>query len=514
MTSTASSFSVLFDRDDDAAAPGAPPDYFADLHLDDIVSSVTRGREAYRLAPLFSSPLNDVATIAYRHEVFRDLEDDGPLIDLVRSFAQQVQMVRQRLAQAAKVHHHAEAGRWILDAAIAYCQAIGDLSRALGGVEPHSRGLLGFRDHVATYAASGDFGRLAADTQRVATQLASITYRLRIHGGKVTVSRHDLEPDYGTEVLQTFAKFKEGVGGEHHRGFDRLPTMNHVQAAIVDRLALLHPDVFTSLDEYSDRHRAFLDPTIARFADEIQFYLAYLEHVARFRRAGLPLCYPEVVDRGGEVVGREVYDLALAARLVGENAQVVTNDFKLAPPERILVVSGPNQGGKTTFARTIGQLHHLARIGVPVPGTAARLRLVDQIFTHFERQEEVEDLTSKLENDLLRIRRILDAATADSLVIMNESFTSTTVSDQRFIGRRVLQEIIDCGLLCVVVTFLDELASLDQSTVSMVSMVDPKEPSRRTFKIAKRPADGLAYAMAIAEKHGLSYRSVKARVAR
>ena len=70
------------------------------------------------------------------------------------------------------------------------------------------------------------------------------------------------------------------------------------------------------------------------------------------------------------------------------------------------------------------------RLGAPVPGTAARLQLVDLIFTHFERKEEVEDLTSKLENDLLRIQRILDAVTADSLLIMNESFSSTTVSDE------------------------------------------------------------------------------------
>jgi DNA mismatch repair protein MutS len=209
-----------------------------------------------------------------------------------------------------------------------------------------------------------------------------------------------------------------------------------------------------------------------------------------------------------------VFDLALAPGLANEGTRVVVNDFELAAPERILVVTGPNQGGKTTFARTLGQLHHLARIGVLVPGTAARVPLVDGIFTHFERQEEVEDLTSKLEDDLLRIHRILETATADSLLILNESFSSTTVEDQLSIGRRVVRRILDRGPLCVMVTFLDELASLDPRTVSMVSTVDPDEPARRTFEIVRRPADGLAYAMAIAEKHRLTYPSVKARIAR
>ncbi len=97
---------------------------------------------------------------------------------------------------------------------------------------------------------------------------------------------------------------------------------------------------------------------------------------------------------------------------------------------------------------------------------------------------------------------------------MNESFSSTTVDDQRFIGTQVIRRILDCGLHCVVVTFLDELVALDPAIVSMVSSVDPDDDARRTFRIVRRPPDGLAYAMAIAEKHRLTYPSVKARLAR
>lgn len=144
--------------------------------------------------------------------------------------------------------------------------------------------------------------------------------------------------------------------------------------------------------------------------------------------------------------------------------------------------------------------------------TPANLPLVDQIFTHFERQEQVEDLSSKLEDDLRRIHAILERATSASLLIMNESFSSTTVGDQLFIGRRVVRRIVERGVLCVVVTFLDELAALDPSIVSMVSTVDPDEPARRTFRVVRRAADGLAYSMALAEKHGLTYKRMRTRL--
>jgi DNA mismatch repair protein MutS len=449
----------------------------------------------------------------YRHEVFRDLEAPA-LIESIRSFARRMQMVRGHLDHASKVRYGHEQGRWLLDAATVYCQAVPALIRELDEATLRSTGMVALRGHLSAYVASDDFGRLAADTTRVRAELAAVRYRLRLQGGKVTVYRHEDEPDYGAEVLATFEKFKQAAATEYRWTVDQWPDMNHVEAAIVDRVALLEPAPFASLDEYRGRYREFIDPTVARFDREVQFYLAYLEHIEPLRRAGLSFCYPVVSDRPGEVHGRGVFDLALAPGLVQERTRVVVNGFELDPPERILVVSGPNQGGKTTFARTVGQVHHLARIGVLVPGTAARVPLVDGIFTHFERQEEVEDLTSKLEDDLLRIHRILETATADSLLILNESFSSTTVEDQLSIGRRVVRRILDRGPLCVMVTFLDELASLDPRTVSMVSTVDPDEPARRTFEIVRRPADGLAYAMAIAEKHRLTYPSVKARIAR
>lgn len=505
--------SLLFPDSEDAVekAPREAPGFFVDMNLDQIIDAITAGRQEYDLKPFFYSSLKDVAAIEHRHEIFRDLEQ-STLFESLKAFGHTMRTMRDQLVQAEKLHYKYQKERWFLDAVETYCAAVNSLARDLSSVQVTSRGLQAFRRYLTHYVNSARFTALQAETKGLFADLATVKYCLRIKDLSIKVSKYESEIDYTASVEETFAKFKQGAVKDYRVEFSDSPEMNHVEAGVLDLVAKLYPEVFSSLDSYYMRNAGYLDQTIARFDREIQFYIAYLEHLAVFRRAGLKFCYPEMCVDHNELYDYEGFDLALAYKLLGGRASVVCNDFCLKEPERIFVVSGPNQGGKTTFARTFGQLHYLASIGCPVPGRHARLFLFDGLFTHFEKEEDINNLRGKLHDDLVRIHDILSQATGNSILILNEIFTSTTLQDALFLSREIMGRICRLGTLCVWVTFIDELASFGEQTVSMVSTVAADDPTVRAFKIMRRPADGLSYAIAIAEKYRLTYARLKERM--
>jgi DNA mismatch repair protein MutS len=507
-------YSILFPGTEDPLAreSAEAPEFFKDMNLHQVIDAITAGKDIYNLKPLFYTYMPDRDVIAYRHEVLHDLEDEA-LLNNLKSFAHEMTKMRDYLTQASKVTDDRQKQRWFLDAVGIFCAGIDQLAGDLGLAKLNSTALSVFRDYLSAYVVSNSFKTLDAETRKLQTDLDSIRYSTLILGsGTFKVTKYKEGLDCSAEVERTFQKFKEGAAKEYKYQFPSLPHLNVVEAKVLEFVTQLYPEIFANLSGYCARYANYEEKPIQIFEREIQFYISYLDYIETLKRTGLKFCYPKITTDSKEIYSDGGFDIALASRLVAEGHTVVCNDFYFKDPERIFLVTGPNQGGKTTFSRQFGQVHYLAGIGCVVPGRAARVNLFDYIMTHYERDEYMTNLQGKLQDDVIRIHEILERATPDSIIILNEIFSSTALQDALFLSKRVMEKILELDALCVWVTFVDELASYSKKVVSMVSTVVPDNPAIRTYKVFRKPAEGVAYALTIAEKYGLTYDRVKDRI--
>lgn len=506
--------SILFPPGIEQPAPTAtePPPCFIDLNLDQVVSAMVDKRDEDVLRPIFYSSYRDVDIVRYRQAVFTDL-DRPDLFQAFPAFCDAMRTVRANLSYADKISYKCHRHMVVLRAIALYCDTVTSLTSNLASFALQSFGLRSLQSYLASYINSPSFSRLASETDELRNIISKLSYGMLFRGDKVTVRKYADEPDYTATILERFERFREThieppVPLRPKDDF----SLNHIEEGILEFVGRLFAREFRALAEYVARHRDFIDEAIARFDREIGFFIAYRTFIDPLKELGLPFCYPDVSATSKETNVTGSFDVALAAKLLRENRAVICNDFFLHDPERLLVVSGPNQGGKTTFARMFGQLHFLAGLGCPVPGEHACLFLPDRIFTHFEREEDITNLRGKLEDELVRLHETCQSMTSNSVIVLNEIFNSTSLDDQVFLSTEVLERFLATDAIGLCVTFVDSLSRLSEKTVSMVSTVMPEDPAQRTFLIVRKPADGLAYALSLAQKRGVTYEQLRTRV--
>jgi DNA mismatch repair protein MutS len=224
------------------------PDFFYDLHLDQVVRAVTAEWQEYNLPPFYFAPLHSLDTIAYRQEVFQDLENPQTLL-AIRTFSQSLRNMREKLLQGEKLAHYTRTQqRCFLAAVQLYSEAIDSLSRTLLAISPKSRGLHAFCDYLREYVASTEFRDLAKETISLHDALRVVRYSILIRNGSVTIRNTDGGDDCSVAVESTFQKFRNVNTGNYLLETKKWEGLNHIEAQIQDRVALLYPTTFAALD--------------------------------------------------------------------------------------------------------------------------------------------------------------------------------------------------------------------------------------------------------------------------
>jgi DNA mismatch repair ATPase MutS len=208
-----------------------------------------------------------------------------------------------------------------------------------------------------------------------------------------------------------------------------------------------------------------------------------------------------------------------------ERQSVVTNDIRIAPDGGILILTGPNRGGKTTFMQGVGLLHILAQLGLRVPGTQAVISPLDHLFTHFPLAEQPESDAGRFGEEAIRLGKIFEQVTRHSLVLLNESLASTSFSESLYLAQDIVRILRRVGARAIYATHLHELASKvdelnnsvpgDSRIISVVS--SPRETAAQatgaevdhTYQLEVRPPLGRSYAREIAARYGISYEQLE-----
>lgn len=503
--------SILYCANNGELKSITPPDFLQDLNIDQVMDVILKDKGEYNLEPVFWNTLQDRNCIYYRQEIFKDLENTY-IMEHIKNFVHDMKLIRDYLEMVKHLDIDYNKKGWILEAILIYTSSIVSLTKNLSTAIPKSRGLSNVLRYLIYYTQSPKFLSLKTEAEILKKELSQIKYCIIFEGGRFKVKPYEGEEDYTEELKKIFEKFRHVEPKDYHKLVEKHIGMNHISGKILEFVAKLHPQTFARLDEFYIKYKDFMDQNIQRFDRELQFYLGYLDYISNIKDKGLSFCYPRLTTKDKEIFVRGGFDLALAYAHSNDQVPIVLNDFSLKGPERMIIVTGPNQGGKTTFARMFGQLHYLASLGCPVPGREALLFLFDNIFTHFEKREEISNLRGKLEDDIYRIYNMLSSATPKSIFLLNEIFSSTTVQDAIFLSKEIIHRIINLDALGVFVTFLDELASISDKTISMVALIDPEDPTSRTFKIVRQAPNGLAYALSLARKHGLTYEQIMERI--
>ena len=270
--------------------------------------------------------------------------------------------------------------------------------------------------------------------------------------------------------------------------------------------------------------------------NEIAFYLGAIRLIRRIEAAGLPMCRPTICpteERIGEV--HNLFNLNLALRMLMRepdarlDERIVLNDVAFDDAGRIFILTGPNQGGKTTYIQAIGLIHVLAQAGLHVPGQRARLSPVDAIFTHFAAGERPDLESGRLGEEARRLSAVFSGATRHSLILLNESLSSTSPTESLYLARDVVRGLRALGARAIFATHLHGLAEEadqinagtpgDSRVASLVSETVPAaeggdETGRRTFRIVPGPPMGMSYARDIARKYGISFEQLQEKINR
>lgn len=391
------------------------------------------------------------------------------------------------------------------------------LQQILSYYDIQSEGLMALKKSVEEMMHQPTFKKMEEDRKSIRYILKQInsvevainmTTGMRPYGAQVTKVN-----TYSYRYPKAFRQVADALEQTHtYLGHQ---TKHYVPVFPVEQISLdLLEEIEFALKEHKETIKKFIDlynkiesAPFLKLHEEITFYSGGVTFFGNLQKKKLPCCYPEFVMEGDLVLKAEgAVNIALLEHWLNTDManELVANDCQINQGH-IILLTGPNSGGKTTFTQMLGQLKVLGQIGFPVPAQSVKMTISDKVVTHFPMIEQMSVDYGRFGRACHDFRDAFALMTDKSLLLMNESFAGTSHLESLEIASQVLSALSKKKFTVLYNTHLHELFDHCKELTPIKSWTAGAADEGNAFTIHEGHPKGYSRGLEVARENGVSY---------
>lgn len=500
-----------------------------DLNVEGLCKEVCEeASEIEYIKGILTELCSDENVVRYRQEIFEDIYSSK---EISRFFSDLFPKLDYMNITAKEVRLLSEVDLWKfflrLKELNTYIDCVVDIKAALSKVEVKSEGLIKLREIANKLASEEVFQQLCDDVKVInesVGMIKSMNLGMNLDSSfnpvDITLLSFSSKRIKHTYFLQNITEMNKDqklmTRIKKSSKNNRHIIMNFIRKDIDDALRSIIHQLKKILGQYESIDGSFMN----KLVPELMFYVKFGKFIRNIEETGLKFCKPdiEMMDKRRTTI-ESSFNLNFAIHLIEQRInptkRIILNDVNFGDNGRVLLLTGPNMGGKTVYTTGIGLAQLLYQAGLYVPGDSACMSPVDRLFTHYPVEESQTLDMGRLGEECKRLKEIFDSATKNSMVLLNETLSSTSFTEGKFIAEEVVKSLRYLGIRALFNTHIHELAehtnvfnSEVEGESKIISLVTGVEEGIRSYKVYEAPPIGKSFAIDIAQKHGLSYRQL------
>lgn len=484
-----------------------------DLALDEIIALMTGEQEERQIIRKLMIALpSDTDDSVFRQEIIRDILSNRNLYNDLRGILDKIKVLGyyggSRKALRDKNYTLFSLLEDVRELSL-YVETVEGLYKCLGESNITSRGLISLRNEIGRIAEDDEFNKLKPDIRKIEEDLSNVkgavvgvNFTADLNVAEVMTVEfvpYEIKSEYGIVNMLTASQRRSDQSGNID------PLMAGLAPKLEKHLKKHYKDIRKILSECIDQDTRFITEMYEGFL----FYLSAVNMAHKLQERGYEFTFPTLQRSSGyRLMIRDFYNVRLA---VMRQENIVRNDFVFTDKEKIFILTGPNRGGKTIAEQGLGIVSLMASLGMFVTAGECSGIPFGYILTHFPIDENLTINYGRLGEEAVRIKEIVKSSDENTLILFNETFSTTSETDALYLSMDLLHVLKSRGSGVIFNTHIHELAAripdMDRwdGMSDIVSIVMEIKDNVNTFKIKRSAPDTTSYARNIALKYGITY---------